>query len=94
MTNFVNMMRYLDREAIEFRSKMIYVMNRFQKHAITAKTVYSLIENNLDVHAFQLITMPDIYGDFLTANSNNVPIMWSTKDKTFLNGMKTIQSLL
>lgn len=90
LTNFINMMRYLDREAIDFRNKTVFVLNRFQKHAITAKTVYSLLENNLNIQAFQLITLPDIYLDFLTANSSNLPIMWCTKDKTFIHGMQEI----
>lgn len=90
LTNFINMMRYLDREAIDFRNKTVFVLNRFQKHTITAKTVYSLLENNLNIQAFQLITLPDIYLDFLTANSSNLPIMWCTKDKTFIHGMQEI----
>lgn len=90
LTNYINMMRYLDREAIEFRSKVVFILNKFQKHMITAKTVYSLMENNLQMKAFQMITLPDIYLDFLTANSSNLPIMWTTKNKVFIKGMQEI----
>lgn len=90
LTNYINMMRYLDREAIEFRSKVVFILNKFQKHPITAKTVYALMENNLQMKAFQMITLPDIYIDFLTANSSNLPIMWTTKNKVFIKGMQEI----
>lgn len=90
LTNFINMMRYLDREAIEFRDKIILVLNKFQKHPVTAKQVYGLMENNLQMKAFQMITIPDIYLDFLTANSNNLPVLWTTKDKGFIKGLQEI----
>ena len=92
--NHLNFIVGMDKKQISFRDKFYYVLNKYENATFSVNEVFELLSESIRVQSFNIIPIPNLNKELINSNYLGIPLIWQSKNKTFLKGMSFIREFI
>lgn len=94
LNKFFHDMKFLAQQGLNIRDKCYFIVNKFENTNFTYNNLANSIAMNLQFSSVNLLTIPNMYKEFINAIHSGTPIIMTTKNKEFIKIINDIVALI
>lgn len=95
ITNNINcQLKLLDEKRINYREKCYYILNKTENANLNYNKIYKWLVESTQIEGLDMVNIPYIQRDFITANYEGIPISWLSNSKDLKKAFSEIIKLI